>query len=93
MILSGLQQPYTRTHHLSNRISLYLPYAWFVLAILSLLFLILNRQFFVFVYGEKGFVFLYKSILLNWFGYLYSGFGALLGLAAWFKKHIKRTKC
>jgi glycosyltransferase involved in cell wall biosynthesis len=71
-------------------VSYYWSCGWFVLVIFFLLFLVLNRQFFSFVFCEKGFIFLLKAVLLNWFGYLYSGVGSLLGFLAWAAKLNRR---
>jgi hypothetical protein len=66
--------------------SLFWPFGWRVLSGLILIFLILNHRFFFFILHEKGVFFLMRSILLNGFGYLYSGAGLIMGVVAHIKK-------
>lgn len=65
-------------------------FGWLLFCILAILFLLLNQGFFTLILKEKGFIFLVKSILLNWFGYIYSGFGLVLGLLAQISKCLRR---
>jgi len=57
-----------------------------ILFLLFALLLILNWKFYRFVYGEKGLWFLLRAVGVNWFGYLYSGLGAVIGMASYFLK-------
>jgi hypothetical protein len=58
------------------------------LLFLFVLLCILNWKFYRFVYKEKGLWFLLRAIVANWFGYLYSGLGAVLGTASYFLKPV-----
>lgn len=50
------------------------------------LFLVLNRDFYVFVLREKGTVFTAKTILMSWCTYLYSGVGLMIGFLTFLTK-------
>ena len=65
--------------------------AIYPLPFLVLAFLILNRDFFCFIYREKGSIFTIRAIALNWFGYLYSGVGLMLGILAFLKEKLIRA--
>lgn len=70
----------------------FLPKSAFVLLLLCGLFLILNQRFFRFVLKERGTRFTIKTILMNWFSYLYSGLSLLLGLLAFLKESYSKPK-
>ena len=70
----------------------FLPKSAFVLPLLCGLFLILNQRFFRFVLKERGTRFTIKTILMNWFSYLYSGLSLLLGLLAFLKESYSKPK-
>jgi glycosyltransferase involved in cell wall biosynthesis len=53
-----------------------------ILPFLFVLLFFLNWKFYRFVYGEKGLWFLLRAVVVNWFGYLYSGLGVVLGWPA-----------
>jgi glycosyltransferase involved in cell wall biosynthesis len=53
----------------------------------ALLFL-LNWKFYRFVYLEKGLWFLLRAVVANWFGYVYSGLGVLIGMANYFLQPV-----
>jgi len=57
-----------------------------LLLLLFALLLILNWKFYRLVYGEKGLWFLFRAVGVNWLGYLYSGLGAVIGMASYFLK-------
>lgn len=67
-------------------------FGWIIFLVLFSLLLFLNRHFFAFVFREKGPLFLIKSILFNWFGYLYSGVGLVLGVIGYFKSFLYRKR-
>ncbi len=73
-----------------------LPFIWpfttWILFILTLCFLVLNRRFFLFILRVKGIVFLIKSIVFNWFSYLYSGVGLIMGVAAYLRRIITKRQ-
>ncbi len=48
--------------------------------LLLVFFLALNSDFYLFVLREKGGLFTLKTILMNWFNYLYSGAGWTIGV-------------
>jgi GT2 family glycosyltransferase len=70
-------------------------WAWWVPAgaiiVLALLaaFIFLNRDFYDFVYRERGAAFLLKTIVINWFGYIYSGIGLGLGILLYAKQRVE----
>ena len=43
-------------------------------------FVILNIPFYAFVFRERGIFFTLGTVVMNWFNYLYSGIGLLMGL-------------
>jgi glycosyltransferase involved in cell wall biosynthesis len=53
-------------------------------------FVALNRGFLAFTWRERGFLFLMGAILMCWFGYLYSGVGALLGSIGYVRDSLRR---
>lgn len=55
---------------------------------LLVLFLGLNFRFLAFLGNECGLLFAARSAVLCWFGYLYSGLGALLGIAQYAKSRF-----
>ena len=55
-----------------------------ILPLLFVLLFILNWKFYRFVYDEKGLWFLLRAVVVNWFGYLYSGLGVVIGMASYF---------
>ncbi|MER3446057.1 MAG: glycosyl transferase [Candidatus Dadabacteria bacterium] len=55
-------------------------------------FLLLNRGFYIFVMREKGISFTIKAILMNWFNYLYSGVGLIIGILSFLKESRLRSK-
>jgi GT2 family glycosyltransferase len=59
-----------------------------MLPLLVLLLLLLNWKFYRFVYGEKGLWFLLRAVVANWFGYLYSGLGAVIGTASYYLRPV-----
>ncbi len=67
------------------------PGIWIAVALLCVLFLVLNRGFYLFVLREEGAGFALKAVLMNWFGYLYSGFGLVLGVLAYLRKACARV--
>ncbi len=60
-----------------------------LLPLLLLMFLFLNRHFFRFIYQEKGLIFTLRAIAMNWFSYLYSGGGLVLGILAFLKEKLR----
>jgi len=64
----------------------FLPKSAFALLSLIGLFLLLNQKFFRFVLKERGAKFTIKAILMNWFSYLYSGVGLIIGLTGFTKE-------
>ena len=54
-----------------------------ILPLLFVLLFFLNWRFYRFVYGEKGLWFLLRAVVVNWFGYLYSGLGVVFGMASY----------
>jgi glycosyltransferase involved in cell wall biosynthesis len=66
----------------------FIPFAAILLLAMVVCFLCLNRGFYGFVYRERGGGFLFKTILLNWFGYIYSGIGLGLGMLIYIKRHL-----
>jgi hypothetical protein len=59
-----------------------------ILPLLFLLLFFLNWKFYQFIYGEKGLWFLLRAVVANWFGYLYSGLGVVIGMASYFLKPV-----
>jgi glycosyltransferase involved in cell wall biosynthesis len=59
-----------------------------ILPLLFLLLFFLNWKFYRFVYGEKGLWFLLRAVVVNWFGYLYSGLGAVFGMASYLLQRV-----
>jgi len=51
-----------------------------ILALLMASLLALNYSFLMFVYREKGAAFTLQTVIMSWFGYLYSGAGLVLAL-------------
>jgi glycosyltransferase involved in cell wall biosynthesis len=64
----------------------FLPKSAFVFLLLCGLFLLLNERFFRFVLKERGTKFTIKTILMNWFSYLYSGVGLVIGFFSFLKE-------
>lgn len=64
----------------------FLPKSAFVFLLLCGLFLILNQRFFRFALKERGTGFTIKTILMNWFSYLYSGVGLVIGFFSFLKE-------
>lgn len=62
---------------------LFRPSLAIVLPLLFLLLFFLNWKFYRFVCGEKGLWFLLRAVAVNWFGYLYSGLGVVIGMASY----------
>ncbi|HEX7589328.1 MAG TPA: glycosyltransferase family 2 protein [Anaerolineae bacterium] len=62
-------------------------------------FVILNAPFYGFVLKERGLLFMLETIVMNWFTYLYSGIGFVLGLLEysvegsqkWLARHARPT--
>ena len=65
--------------------------AIYLFPLLLLPFLFLNRNFYRFIYREKGLIFTIRAIAMNWFGYLYSGVGLMLGVFAFLREKLIRT--
>lgn len=63
----------------------------YLFPLLLLPFLFLNRDFYRFIYREKGSFFLIRAIVMNWFGYLYSGVGLLLGILVFLRDKLIRA--
>ena len=63
----------------------------YLFPLLLLPFLFLNRYFYRFIYREKGFFFFIRAVVLNWFSYLYSGVGLLLGILAFLRERRIRS--
>lgn len=55
-------------------------------------FLLLNRGFYMFVMREKGLSFTVKTILMNWFNYLYSGVGFIIGVLSFLKESYFKSR-
>lgn len=70
----------------------FLPKSAFVFVLLTGLFLLLNQRFFRFVLKEKGIRFTIKTVLMNWFSYLYSGVGLIIGLTGFMKKSYLNSR-
>jgi len=62
-----------------------------LLAVLPLLFMALNRRFLALAYREHGFLFAFRSCLMSWFSYLYSGLGLLLGVGSYLRDRWRGT--
>jgi glycosyltransferase involved in cell wall biosynthesis len=56
-----------------------------LLAALPLLFVVLNGRFLAFACQEHGLLFAAWSCLMNWFSYLYSGLGVVLGVGSYLR--------
>lgn len=65
---------------LNLMVFLIIPESLIIFMLLITWFLFLNRRYFVFVLKEKSFIFTLKSIIMNWFSYLYSGVGLVVAL-------------
>jgi glycosyltransferase involved in cell wall biosynthesis len=57
---------------------------------LAVLFLALNRGFLQFTWSERGGGFAVRAALLCWFGYLYSGAGAAVGIVLHMREALRR---
>ena len=51
-----------------------------ILILLMVSLLVLNHSFLMFVFREKGAAFTLQTVIMSWFGYLYSGAGLVLAL-------------
>ena len=62
-----------------------LRFAWIgaLVAVAMVLFVALNHRFLEFLLRKKGLRFALAGALMTWFAYLYSGLGALVGLAGY----------
>lgn len=56
-------------------------YSWAILFLSSMIFFSLNSRLYGFILREKGLAFTLKAIPMNYFFYLYSGVGLLIGVA------------
>jgi GT2 family glycosyltransferase len=66
------------------------PGAWSLLDVpLATIFLALNRGFLEFVWRERGAIFAARAALMCWFGYLYSGVGACIGLLGYLRDSLR----
>jgi glycosyltransferase involved in cell wall biosynthesis len=70
----------------------FLPKSGFLFLPLLVSFLILNQRFYRLAWKEKGTLFTVKTILMNWFSYLYSGVGLALGIVSYFKDLHPKTR-
>jgi glycosyltransferase involved in cell wall biosynthesis len=67
---------------------IFFEFSRYSFCVLLIFFLFLNREFFLFLYKEKGPVFTIKSIIMNWFNYLYSGVGLIIGFVGFLKQAL-----
>jgi len=56
------------------------PVGFPILVLLMASLLMLNHSFLLFVFREKGATFTLQTVIMSWFGYLYSGAGFVLAL-------------
>ncbi len=70
----------------------FLPKSAFVFVLLTGLFLLLNQRFFRFVLKEKGIRFTIKTVLMNWFSYLYSGVGLIIGVVSFLNESYLKPR-
>lgn len=63
----------------------------YAVLVLAAVFVALNLSFYRFVFGERGVVFTVRAVLMNWLGYLYSGVGLVLGIAAFVRESYVRV--
>jgi glycosyltransferase involved in cell wall biosynthesis len=93
----------TQSHNVLSVIAAYLmlslvPLLWIlpiaggsVFLALAAWFLWLNRKFFRFIFQERGVFFTARTVALNWFGYLYSGCGLVIGVALFVRDWLSRV--
>jgi GT2 family glycosyltransferase len=70
----------------------FFPRSLYIFVLLSGFFLLLNYGFYIFVLREKGVSFTIKAILMNWFNYLYSGVGLIIGILSFLKESYLKSK-
>lgn len=70
----------------------WLPFGMWAFAGLVLVFLALNLDFLAFVTRTRGVRFGLEAVLMNWFFYVYSGLGLLLGVGAFAREKVKRAR-
>lgn len=70
----------------------FLPFGLWVFAALIALFLALNLDFLAFVTRTRGIGFGLEAAVMNWFFYIYSGLGLLLGIGAFAREKVKRGR-
>lgn len=70
----------------------FFPKSFYLFVLLSGFFLLLNHDFYMFVLREKGISFTIKAILMNWFNYLYSGIGLIIGILSFLKESYVKPK-
>ncbi|PSF36243.1 glycosyl transferase [Aphanothece hegewaldii CCALA 016] len=59
---------------------LFYSFIFYIFILLILLLITLNYHFYYFVLQKKGFMFTLKTMVMNWFNYIYSGVGLVLGI-------------
>ncbi len=68
--------------------ALYTPYALVVFAALALAFVSLNTGFYRYVRRYRSLAFMLQTIIMNWFTYIYSGYGLVAGVVIFLRERI-----